>query len=80
MMSNPEKQIIYWSQHQNNPSKSSGLNKFQVGWLKKFKFEKREKGLYVVCEDDVDTEGNKIETVEAGFKDFLLIFRIPATK
>ena len=52
MLNNPEKQIIYWSQHQNNPSKASGLNKFQVSWLKKFKFDKRDEGLYVVCDDD----------------------------
>jgi len=52
MLNNPEKQIIYWSQHQNNPSKASGLNKFQVSWLKRFRLEQREKGLYIVCNDD----------------------------
>ena len=52
MMADPEQQVIFWAQHMNNPHKASGLNKFDVSWIKYFRFEHQEDGLFIVCKDD----------------------------
>jgi len=53
MASHPDKQIIFWSQHMNNPSKSEGFNKFDREWLRYYHFEENEEGKQViVCDDD----------------------------
>jgi hypothetical protein len=52
-LANPEKEMIFYCQHQNNPSQSGGgLSKFDPAWLRYFRFDKREDGMYLVCEDD----------------------------
>jgi len=52
MMASPEKDIIFWAQHMNNPQRASGLNKFDKDWLRYYDIEERDKGKYIVCEDD----------------------------
>jgi len=52
MMASREEQIKFWSQHQNNPRKMSGLNKFNYDWLNWYSLEDREDGKWVICQDD----------------------------
>jgi len=53
MLANPEKATVFYCQHQNNPGQSGGgLNKFDASWLRYFRFDKREDGMWLVCEDD----------------------------
>jgi len=53
MLANPEKAMVFYCQHQNNPSQSGGgLNKFDPTWIRYYRFDEREDGRYVVCEDD----------------------------
>jgi len=52
MMNNPEKELIFWAQHMNNPRKGSGLNKFDIKWLKFYRVEMRDEGMYIICKDD----------------------------
>jgi len=52
MMNNPEKELIFWAQHMNNPRMGSGLNKFDIKWLKFYREEEREDGTYLFCKDD----------------------------
>lgn len=53
MAANPEKTIIFWAQHMCNPQKSTGINKFEIRWLKTFIWDDRgEDGLWIICEDD----------------------------
>lgn len=52
MSLNPEKQLIYWSQHMNLPERSTGLTTFNADWLKYFHYEEDEGIRYLVCEDD----------------------------
>ena len=52
MMNNPEKELIFWAQHMNNPRAGSGLNKFDTRWLKFYREEERDEGTWLVCKDD----------------------------
>ena len=52
MAANPEKELVYWAQHMNNPHKASGLSKFDFQWIHWYRFEETDDGLYVVCRDD----------------------------
>jgi len=52
MKANPEKELIFWAQHQNNPQKASGLSKFDYQWLHFYRFEECEDGMYLTCRDD----------------------------
>ena len=53
MMTNPQTQIKFWTQEQNNPSKAPGaLNKFDKDWIKWFQWEEKSNGLYLRCKDD----------------------------
>ena len=58
MRSNPEKQYIYWSQHQNKP-RDSEMNKFQKDWLRYYHIVEEDKIRYVVCEKDDGKDGEK---------------------
>ena len=56
MMANPEKQSIFWSQHQCNPQKATGLTKINKEWIHFYRTEERgEKGTYLIC-DKCDIE------------------------
>jgi len=54
MLANPEKDMVFWSQHMNNPSRSGsgGLSKFKIEYLRYFRFSERDDGTWLVCEDD----------------------------
>ena len=60
MQTKPEEQALFWSQHMNNPQKSIGLTKFDPAWLRYFRFEKRDKGLYLICQDDNDKDTEEV--------------------
>ena len=55
MMNNPEKQALFWAQHMNNP-KTGGSTKFDVEWVKPYRFDEKPLGLYVLC-----GHGNELE-------------------
>ncbi|MEE9510424.1 MAG: hypothetical protein V3V81_08020 [Candidatus Bathyarchaeia archaeon] len=56
MAANPQTQIRFWTQEQNNPNKASGtLNKFDKKWLHFYRIEDREEGTYLIC-DECDIE------------------------
>jgi hypothetical protein len=59
MMNNPEKELVFWAQHMNNPSAGSGLNKFDIKWLKYYREEKRDEGVYYICKDDGEVFARK---------------------
>lgn len=67
MASNPERQMIYWAQHQNNPNKAAGLTKMERDWFRFFRFEERDKGTYVVCldkdEDQVEPDAFRLAEI-----------------
>ena len=51
-MNNPQTQMIFWTQDQNNPNKAGGgLNKFDPTWLNYYHWEKRDKDLAIIIED-----------------------------
>ena len=51
MLANPEKQSIFWSQHQCNPHKATGLTKIEREWIHFYRREERgEKGTYLICD------------------------------
>lgn len=52
MRSNAEQNVIFWAQHQNNPTVATALTKFDPHWLRFYHFEDRPDGRYVVCDDD----------------------------
>jgi len=61
MQNNPEKVTIYWAQHMNAPHKSSGLTKFDLSWLKYYRWDKDENNeVEMVCLKDDDTDGERI--------------------
>jgi hypothetical protein len=51
MMNNPEKRLVFFTQHQNNPTQSEEFNKIDLDWIKYYHFENKDKGSYVVCDD-----------------------------
>lgn len=54
MMANPEKQSIFWSQHQCNPQKATGLTKIEREWIHFYRIEDRKEGgiekRYLICD------------------------------
>jgi len=64
MEANPETQILFWSQHMNNPYRASGLNKFEYGWLKFFRFDNRDGGAYLICLDDKGKDEEEFRLAE----------------
>lgn len=56
MMANPQKQTIFWAQHMNMPQKAGGLQKFDVDWMKYYKWDERLENdiieRYYICDDD----------------------------
>jgi len=54
MMASPDPDInqIFWSQHQNNPQRSSGQTKLDYDWIRWYKWKEIDKELYVHCKDD----------------------------
>ena len=38
MMANPQKQQIFWAQHMNMPQKAGGLQKFDIAWIKEYRW------------------------------------------
>jgi len=53
-----KKPFVYWTQHACQPEEATSLHKFDSRWLKYFRFDERDKGLYLICLDDKmeDTE------------------------
>jgi len=51
MRANPEKKIVFYCQHMNNPQRAEGLNKIDRDWLRFYHFEDRDNGKCVVCDD-----------------------------
>lgn len=53
-----KKPYIYWTQHACQPQKATGLHKFEYDWIRFYRFDERDKGLYLICLDDngKDTE------------------------
>jgi len=52
MRANPETRMKFWTQHQNNPQKSTEATKIDPKWLRYYCFEPRPDGIYIVCNDD----------------------------
>ncbi len=57
MEANPEKEVVYYAQHMNNPNAASKLTKFDKAWLRYYKFEDRpnpqgDMEKWVVCDED----------------------------
>lgn len=52
MRANAEQNVIFWTQHQNNPQAATATTKFDPGWLRFYHFEDRSDGKYIVCDDD----------------------------
>ncbi len=61
MKANPEKERVYYAQHQNNPRKSSALTKFDRAWLRYFRWEESDKGKVIVCEKEDGSDGEKFQ-------------------
>lgn len=59
MKANPEKESVFYAQHQNNPRQSGLLNKFDRKWLRYFRFEDLPTGRHVICETDEGKDGEK---------------------
>ncbi len=53
MESNPQKSMIYWTQHMNRPDMAveGGFSKFDVKWLKYYYIEEIDGYRYVICKD-----------------------------
>jgi len=64
MLNNPEKVNIYWSQHMNSPDEGSGLTKIDPSWFRYYRYEKRDKGWYVVCEKADETDGEEFRVTD----------------
>jgi len=52
MKNNPEKSVIFWSQHMNNPHKADAFTAFDKHWLKFYRWEEDSTGRWIVCNDD----------------------------
>lgn len=52
MRANPEQNIIFWSQHQNDPTAATAMTKFDHNWIRWYHFEERADGKYIICDDD----------------------------
>lgn len=59
MKANPEKEMVFYSQHQNNPQASSALNKFDRSWLRYYHWEDSDKGRVIVSEKEDGSDGEK---------------------
>jgi hypothetical protein len=59
MKANPELEMKFYSQHQNNPGKSSAMNKFERAWLRYFRWDESDKGKVIVCEKEDGSDGEK---------------------
>ena len=55
-----EDEILYWSQHMNDPHRASGLTKIDGSWFRYFHFEDRNGIKFVVCDDPVTDENKRI--------------------
>jgi hypothetical protein len=53
MASNPQKQMIFWTQHMNMPTAAEGINTIKYEWIKFYMFEEDADGVvWVRCKDD----------------------------
>jgi len=52
MRANPQKNVIFLSQHQNTPFGADIMTKFDKRWLKYYRWEDRAGTRYMVCNDD----------------------------
>ncbi len=59
MKANPEKEAVFYAQHQNNPQASSAMNKFDRSWLRFFHWEDSDKGKVIVAEKEDGSDGEK---------------------
>jgi len=54
MAANPQKQMIFWTQHMNMPTSADGINTIKYEWIKFYMTERdpMDDSLWVVCKDD----------------------------
>lgn len=52
MMNNPEKAMIFWTQHMNDPSAASEITKFEISWLRYYRWDTMGDERVIVCKDD----------------------------
>jgi hypothetical protein len=56
MLANPEKEVVFYAQHQNNPRESTALNKFDGNWIRWYEIEEEERlsgppEKWIICDD-----------------------------
>ena len=68
MLQNPEKEMIYWSQHMNMPWKSSSFTKFDTTWLRYWHEEVVNSEVYIVFEKPDGSELDRVAAKEIIFK------------
>lgn len=61
MRANPEKQVVFYTQHQNNPGgvEGGGLEKFDRSWLRYYHWEESDKGPIIVAENEKGQEDER---------------------
>jgi hypothetical protein len=61
MKANPEKEMVYYTQYQNNPGgmTGGGLEKFDKSWLRYFHWEESDRGKVIVAEKEDGSDGEK---------------------
>lgn len=71
MLQNPEKELIYWSQHMNMPRKSGALNKFKMEWLRYWHHETDGDVKYIVFENPDGTPLERVREQEFAWRGVL---------
>jgi len=59
MQANPEKEMVFYAQHQNNPRKSGALNKFDRAWLHFYHWEGDGRDRVIVAEKEDGSDGER---------------------
>jgi len=61
MRASNELQIKFWSQHQCNPHKATGLRKIEAKWLKYYRTDERLDGIWLICIEDDGKDGEEFK-------------------
>lgn len=65
MQSTPRGEIIFWTQQMNCPEKAGGaLNKFDIKWLRYYRWEERDNRMWLICENDDGSDGEAFRLSE----------------
>lgn len=60
-MNNPQKEMVFWTQDQNNPDKTGGgLNKYDLAWFRYFEIEERDEDKAIIL---LDAKGDPTDEV-----------------